>query len=181
MKVFEYWTCFLLSFSSINDIPLFYAAKKNSVGCIKKLLSCPSTNIFERGETELCPLLSQSSSVSVVVCETVIVSPRSSRGDRAPCCRDDRQPGSCCGSDGRSSWTHQRAHDVRALPRSRHRNSRSQKWAQTHSMLCQTSKLLRFMVRSMDRLRWDIRDEEKDKEDGWGKLNPVSYVWFEWH
>uniref|UniRef100_A0A8C4DBB8 Transient receptor potential cation channel, subfamily V, member 6 n=1 Tax=Dicentrarchus labrax TaxID=13489 RepID=A0A8C4DBB8_DICLA len=34
---------------SINDIPLFYAAKKNSVGCIKKLLSCASTNIFERG------------------------------------------------------------------------------------------------------------------------------------
>uniref|UniRef100_A0A671WHV9 Transient receptor potential cation channel, subfamily V, member 6 n=1 Tax=Sparus aurata TaxID=8175 RepID=A0A671WHV9_SPAAU len=34
---------------SINDIPLFYAAKINSVGCIKKLLSCASTNIFERG------------------------------------------------------------------------------------------------------------------------------------
>uniref|UniRef100_A0A671WBJ0 Transient receptor potential cation channel, subfamily V, member 6 n=1 Tax=Sparus aurata TaxID=8175 RepID=A0A671WBJ0_SPAAU len=33
----------------INDIPLFYAAKINSVGCIKKLLSCASTNIFERG------------------------------------------------------------------------------------------------------------------------------------
>lgn len=37
---------------SINDIPLFYAAKINSVGCIKKLLSCASTNIFERGKTE---------------------------------------------------------------------------------------------------------------------------------
>ncbi|XP_056301047.1 transient receptor potential cation channel subfamily V member 6 [Pseudoliparis swirei] len=40
---------FLLHTKFINDIPLFYAAKKNSVGCIKKLLSCPSTNIFERG------------------------------------------------------------------------------------------------------------------------------------
>uniref|UniRef100_A0A672FT57 Ion transport domain-containing protein n=1 Tax=Salarias fasciatus TaxID=181472 RepID=A0A672FT57_SALFA len=38
-----------MSFPSINDIPLFYAAKKNSTGCIKKLLSCASTNIFERG------------------------------------------------------------------------------------------------------------------------------------
>lgn len=35
---------------SINDIPLFYAAKHNSVGCVKKLLSCASTNIFERGK-----------------------------------------------------------------------------------------------------------------------------------
>ncbi|XP_037532129.1 transient receptor potential cation channel subfamily V member 5 [Nematolebias whitei] len=34
---------------NINDIPLFYAAKNNSPGCIKKLLSCSSTNIFERG------------------------------------------------------------------------------------------------------------------------------------
>lgn len=33
----------------INDIPLFYAVKENDVGCIKKLLSCSSTNIFERG------------------------------------------------------------------------------------------------------------------------------------
>ncbi|CAJ1062457.1 transient receptor potential cation channel subfamily V member 6 [Xyrichtys novacula] len=40
---------FLLYSKYINDIPLFYAAKKNSVGCIKKLLSCASTNIFERG------------------------------------------------------------------------------------------------------------------------------------
>uniref|UniRef100_A0A672FSG2 Ion transport domain-containing protein n=1 Tax=Salarias fasciatus TaxID=181472 RepID=A0A672FSG2_SALFA len=39
----------MMSFPSINDIPLFYAAKKNSTGCIKKLLSCASTNIFERG------------------------------------------------------------------------------------------------------------------------------------
>uniref|UniRef100_A0A669BQX8 Transient receptor potential cation channel, subfamily V, member 6 n=1 Tax=Oreochromis niloticus TaxID=8128 RepID=A0A669BQX8_ORENI len=30
-------------------IPLFYAAKNNSAGCIKKLLGCASTNIFERG------------------------------------------------------------------------------------------------------------------------------------
>uniref|UniRef100_A0A7N6FCB8 Ion transport domain-containing protein n=1 Tax=Anabas testudineus TaxID=64144 RepID=A0A7N6FCB8_ANATE len=34
---------------SINDVPLFYAAKNNSVDCIKKLLSFSSTNIFERG------------------------------------------------------------------------------------------------------------------------------------
>ncbi|KAL6109336.1 trpv6 [Pungitius sinensis] len=40
---------FLLHTKYINDIPLFYAAKKNSAGCIKKLLSCSSTNIFERG------------------------------------------------------------------------------------------------------------------------------------
>ncbi|KAJ0066327.1 hypothetical protein NL108_011122, partial [Boleophthalmus pectinirostris] len=33
----------------INEIPLFYAAKTNSAGCIKKLLSSSSTNIFERG------------------------------------------------------------------------------------------------------------------------------------
>lgn len=35
---------------SINNIPLFYAAQKNNAGCIKKLLGCSSTNIFERGE-----------------------------------------------------------------------------------------------------------------------------------
>uniref|UniRef100_A0A8C7X5C0 Transient receptor potential cation channel, subfamily V, member 6 n=1 Tax=Oryzias sinensis TaxID=183150 RepID=A0A8C7X5C0_9TELE len=40
---------FLLYTKNTNDIPLFYAAKTNSVGCIKKLLSCASTNIFERG------------------------------------------------------------------------------------------------------------------------------------
>ncbi|KAM4580935.1 transient receptor potential cation channel subfamily V member 6 [Odontesthes bonariensis] len=40
---------FLICTKNINDIPLFYAAKNNSVGCIKKLLSCASTNIFERG------------------------------------------------------------------------------------------------------------------------------------
>uniref|UniRef100_A0A8D3BV99 Transient receptor potential cation channel, subfamily V, member 6 n=1 Tax=Scophthalmus maximus TaxID=52904 RepID=A0A8D3BV99_SCOMX len=40
---------FLLHTKYINDIPLFYASKKNSVGCIKKLLSFASTNIFERG------------------------------------------------------------------------------------------------------------------------------------
>uniref|UniRef100_A0A4W6D8P3 Transient receptor potential cation channel, subfamily V, member 6 n=1 Tax=Lates calcarifer TaxID=8187 RepID=A0A4W6D8P3_LATCA len=33
----------------INDIPLFYASKKNSADCIKKLLCSASTNIFERG------------------------------------------------------------------------------------------------------------------------------------
>lgn len=54
--LFKYSTCvvFLLSLFSINDIPLFYAAKKNNVGCIKKLLSCASTNIFERGKVLLC-------------------------------------------------------------------------------------------------------------------------------
>ncbi|KAM9798137.1 transient receptor potential cation channel subfamily V member 6 [Neosynchiropus ocellatus] len=40
---------FMLHTKYINDIPLFYAANNNSVGCIKKLLSCSSTNIFERG------------------------------------------------------------------------------------------------------------------------------------
>lgn len=40
---------FLLYTKNTNDIPLFYAAKNNSVGCIKKLLSCASTDIFERG------------------------------------------------------------------------------------------------------------------------------------
>lgn len=37
-------------FLSINSAPLFYAAHKNNAGCIKKLLGCSSTNIFERGE-----------------------------------------------------------------------------------------------------------------------------------
>uniref|UniRef100_A0A8C7V584 Transient receptor potential cation channel, subfamily V, member 6 n=1 Tax=Oncorhynchus mykiss TaxID=8022 RepID=A0A8C7V584_ONCMY len=32
-----------------NGVPLFFAAKENSAGCIKKLLDCASTNIFERG------------------------------------------------------------------------------------------------------------------------------------
>ncbi|XP_067094408.1 transient receptor potential cation channel subfamily V member 6 [Osmerus mordax] len=40
---------FLLQSRQIKDIPLFDAAKENDVGCIKKLLSCASTNIFERG------------------------------------------------------------------------------------------------------------------------------------
>ncbi|XP_020783631.2 transient receptor potential cation channel subfamily V member 6 [Boleophthalmus pectinirostris] len=40
---------FLLHTKNINEIPLFYAAKTNSAGCIKKLLSSSSTNIFERG------------------------------------------------------------------------------------------------------------------------------------
>ncbi|XP_054637152.1 transient receptor potential cation channel subfamily V member 6 isoform X2 [Dunckerocampus dactyliophorus] len=40
---------FLLQTKCTNDIPLFYAAKRNSVGCIKKFLNCSSTNIFERG------------------------------------------------------------------------------------------------------------------------------------
>ncbi|KAM6968297.1 transient receptor potential cation channel subfamily V member 6 [Aplochiton taeniatus] len=40
---------FLFQGKQINDIPLFFAAKENSVGCVRKLLSCASTNIFERG------------------------------------------------------------------------------------------------------------------------------------
>uniref|UniRef100_A0AAY5KKQ2 Transient receptor potential cation channel, subfamily V, member 6 n=1 Tax=Esox lucius TaxID=8010 RepID=A0AAY5KKQ2_ESOLU len=40
---------FLLQSKLINDIPLFFAAKKNNVSCIKKLLDCASTNVFERG------------------------------------------------------------------------------------------------------------------------------------
>ncbi|KAJ8005149.1 hypothetical protein DPEC_G00143650 [Dallia pectoralis] len=40
---------FLLQNKLINDIPLFFAAKKNNVSCIKKLLDCSSFNIFERG------------------------------------------------------------------------------------------------------------------------------------
>lgn len=40
---------FLLQTQQINKIPLFFATKENNVGCIKKLLSCASTNIFERG------------------------------------------------------------------------------------------------------------------------------------
>uniref|UniRef100_A0A3Q1ILU7 Transient receptor potential cation channel, subfamily V, member 6 n=1 Tax=Anabas testudineus TaxID=64144 RepID=A0A3Q1ILU7_ANATE len=40
---------FLLQTNLIDDVPLFYAAKKNSVGCINNLLRYASTNIFERG------------------------------------------------------------------------------------------------------------------------------------
>uniref|UniRef100_A0A8D0CUE9 Transient receptor potential cation channel, subfamily V, member 6 n=1 Tax=Sander lucioperca TaxID=283035 RepID=A0A8D0CUE9_SANLU len=40
---------FLLHTKCINDNSLLYAANKNSVASIHKLLSCPSTNIFERG------------------------------------------------------------------------------------------------------------------------------------
>ncbi|XP_026854989.2 transient receptor potential cation channel subfamily V member 6 [Electrophorus electricus] len=40
---------FLLQYKRENDIPLFYATKTNNVGCIKKLLDCATTNIFERG------------------------------------------------------------------------------------------------------------------------------------
>ncbi|XP_037129116.1 transient receptor potential cation channel subfamily V member 6 [Syngnathus acus] len=40
---------FLMHTKCMTDIPLFYAAKRNSAGCIKKLLGCSSTNIFERG------------------------------------------------------------------------------------------------------------------------------------
>uniref|UniRef100_A0A8C4Z0F4 Transient receptor potential cation channel, subfamily V, member 6 n=1 Tax=Gadus morhua TaxID=8049 RepID=A0A8C4Z0F4_GADMO len=40
---------FLLCTKRTNNIPLFFAAKKNSAGCVKKLLGCASTNIFERG------------------------------------------------------------------------------------------------------------------------------------
>ncbi|XP_013868076.1 transient receptor potential cation channel subfamily V member 6 isoform X2 [Austrofundulus limnaeus] len=40
---------FLLYTKNVSDIPLFYAAKNDSPGCIRKLLGCSSTNIFERG------------------------------------------------------------------------------------------------------------------------------------
>ncbi|XP_041708610.2 transient receptor potential cation channel subfamily V member 6-like [Coregonus clupeaformis] len=40
---------FLLQNKRTNNVPLFFAAKENSAGCIKKLLDCASTNIFERG------------------------------------------------------------------------------------------------------------------------------------
>ncbi|XP_061530442.1 transient receptor potential cation channel subfamily V member 6 isoform X2 [Phycodurus eques] len=40
---------FLQHTKSSNDIPLFYAAMRNRAGCIKKLLGCSSTDIFERG------------------------------------------------------------------------------------------------------------------------------------
>uniref|UniRef100_A0A8C7V956 Transient receptor potential cation channel, subfamily V, member 6 n=1 Tax=Oncorhynchus mykiss TaxID=8022 RepID=A0A8C7V956_ONCMY len=37
------------NYNMTNGVPLFFAAKENSAGCIKKLLDCASTNIFERG------------------------------------------------------------------------------------------------------------------------------------
>uniref|UniRef100_A0A8C1DXP3 Transient receptor potential cation channel, subfamily V, member 6 n=1 Tax=Cyprinus carpio carpio TaxID=630221 RepID=A0A8C1DXP3_CYPCA len=40
----------LLSHLRVNDIPLFSATKENNAACIKKLLDCSSTNVFERGE-----------------------------------------------------------------------------------------------------------------------------------
>ncbi|XP_046704129.1 transient receptor potential cation channel subfamily V member 6 isoform X2 [Silurus meridionalis] len=40
---------FLYQSKRVNEIPLFYATKSNNVGCIKKLLDCSTTNIFERG------------------------------------------------------------------------------------------------------------------------------------
>uniref|UniRef100_A0A3B1KLK9 Transient receptor potential cation channel, subfamily V, member 6 n=2 Tax=Astyanax mexicanus TaxID=7994 RepID=A0A3B1KLK9_ASTMX len=40
---------FFLQAKCVNDIPLFYEASVNNVGCIKKLLDCATTNIFERG------------------------------------------------------------------------------------------------------------------------------------
>uniref|UniRef100_A0A673HI62 Transient receptor potential cation channel subfamily V member 6-like n=1 Tax=Sinocyclocheilus rhinocerous TaxID=307959 RepID=A0A673HI62_9TELE len=41
---------FLTQNKKVNDIPLFSATKENNAACIKKLLDCSSTNIFERGE-----------------------------------------------------------------------------------------------------------------------------------
>ncbi|XP_051999307.1 transient receptor potential cation channel subfamily V member 6 [Xyrauchen texanus] len=41
---------FLMQTKRVNDIPLFSATKENNAACIKKLLDCASTNIFERGE-----------------------------------------------------------------------------------------------------------------------------------
>uniref|UniRef100_A0A8C1IP24 Transient receptor potential cation channel, subfamily V, member 6 n=1 Tax=Cyprinus carpio TaxID=7962 RepID=A0A8C1IP24_CYPCA len=40
----------LFMFCRVNDIPLFSATKENNAACIKKLLDCSSTNVFERGE-----------------------------------------------------------------------------------------------------------------------------------
>lgn len=40
---------FCLQTKCVNNIPLFYEASVNNVGCIKKLLDCATTNIFERG------------------------------------------------------------------------------------------------------------------------------------
>uniref|UniRef100_A0A8C1HR08 Transient receptor potential cation channel, subfamily V, member 6 n=1 Tax=Cyprinus carpio carpio TaxID=630221 RepID=A0A8C1HR08_CYPCA len=39
-----------ISHLRVNDIPLFSATKENNAACIKKLLDCSSTNVFERGE-----------------------------------------------------------------------------------------------------------------------------------
>uniref|UniRef100_A0A669E413 Transient receptor potential cation channel, subfamily V, member 6 n=1 Tax=Oreochromis niloticus TaxID=8128 RepID=A0A669E413_ORENI len=44
---------FLLYTKGVNDIPLFYAAKNNSAGCIKKLLGCVSSCSGSLGETAL--------------------------------------------------------------------------------------------------------------------------------
>ncbi|XP_051574888.1 transient receptor potential cation channel subfamily V member 6-like isoform X2 [Myxocyprinus asiaticus] len=41
---------FLMQSKRVNYIPLFSATKENDAVCIKKLLGCASTNIFERGE-----------------------------------------------------------------------------------------------------------------------------------
>ncbi|KAL4616741.1 transient receptor potential cation channel subfamily V member 5 isoform X1 [Arapaima gigas] len=40
---------FLLQRKRINDTPLFFAAEENDVGSIRKLLKCPSTDVFQRG------------------------------------------------------------------------------------------------------------------------------------
>ncbi|KAF3700622.1 Transient receptor potential cation channel subfamily V member 5 [Channa argus] len=40
---------FLLQNKLVNDIPLFYAAKTNSVGSVRNLLTYASTDVFERG------------------------------------------------------------------------------------------------------------------------------------
>ncbi|XP_029014397.1 transient receptor potential cation channel subfamily V member 5-like [Betta splendens] len=40
---------FLLHTNLVEEIPLFYAADMNSVGSIRSLLCCASTNVFERG------------------------------------------------------------------------------------------------------------------------------------
>ncbi|ROI36424.1 Transient receptor potential cation channel subfamily V member 5 [Anabarilius grahami] len=41
---------FLMQNKKVNDIPLFSATKENNAACIRKLLDCSTTNIFERGE-----------------------------------------------------------------------------------------------------------------------------------
>lgn len=115
--LFIYKTFSFLFFSlSINNVPLFYAAQKNNAGCIKKLLGCSSTNIFERGEVgqrrrqyAVCLEAARSSKL--------IPPLRCSRRDGSSHRSDERQPGRCCGSDGRSSGAHQRTHDLWAFPR----------------------------------------------------------------
>lgn len=107
---------FLFFSLSINNVPLFYAAQKNNAGCIKKLLGCSSTNIFERGEVR--QRRRQYAVYFGAACSPKLIPLlRCSRRNGSSHCSDERQPGRCCGSDGRGSRAHQRTHDLRAFPR----------------------------------------------------------------